>query len=457
VLAKVNCVQWRPFHSALVTLFFVALFTALFSSILFSNRLLANGDALSYYLPAFVSPRTLWTTALYSGYPVAADPQAETWYPVGFLFLHRRELWNCFVLSAYVLAGSFTYGYIYSLTDSLVAATFSGISYSMSGFMIAHMPHTAIIHTAIWLPLIVWALEELRRRFSCAWLTIGAFGVGCCALAGHPQPFAYSLSVAGIYFVFGRRVSEPLGYHASCLALAVLSIGLAALQLIPTWELAQLSERAKMSYDTFIDVSLSPRLLFTLPFPYLFGGRAPYFKGLPYAGSLGNWWRPEAIGYTGLLPIMLSTIGCGLYSRRRHWWFWLLICVASLLLALGGATPVARMMFRLPVYNKFDIPARYIMTFGFAVSVLAGLGYSCDRPSIRIAAMRRNRYRHTHRGRTLRLDIDCICARVADAIAAYGERAVGCACLRRSSDCGSAIYVALVFGQPVLLDDAAGV
>jgi hypothetical protein len=375
VLAKVNCPRWRPSHSALVTLFFVAIFTTLLSPILLSDRLLANGDALLYYLPAFVSPRTLWTTALYGGYPIAADPQAESWYPVGFLFLHRRELWNLFVLSAYVLAGSFTYGYLYSLTDSPLAAAVGGIAYSMSGFMIAHMGHTAIIHTAAWLPLIVWALEELRHRFSRAWFTIGALAVGCCALAGHPQPFVYSLSVAGIYaLVLGLDTSEPLSYYSSCLALAALGIGLAALQLIPTWELAQLSNRAKMSYDTFINVSLSPRLLFTLPFPYLFGGQPPYFRGLPYTGSLGNWWRPEAIGYTGLLPIMLSAIGFGLYSKRRHWWFWLLICAASLLLALGGATPVARMMFHMPAYDKFDVPARYIMTFGFAVSVLAGLG-----------------------------------------------------------------------------------
>ena len=31
-------------------------------------------------------------------------------------------------------------------------------------------------------------------------------------------------------------------------------------------------------------------------------------------------------------------------------------------------------MFHMPAYDKFDVPARYIMTFGFAVSVLAGLG-----------------------------------------------------------------------------------
>src|SRR5262249_42662682 len=108
VLATVNRLRWTLLHSGLVTLFFAAIFTMLFWPTLFSNRFLANRDALLYYLPAFVSHRTLWTTALYGGYPIAADPQAETWYPVGFLFLHQRELWNFFVLSAYVLSGSFT-------------------------------------------------------------------------------------------------------------------------------------------------------------------------------------------------------------------------------------------------------------------------------------------------------------------------------------------------------------
>src|SRR6516225_7224458 len=184
---------------ALVILFFIAISTVLFLPILIRNHLLAYGDSLLYYFPAFASPHTLWSSALYGGYPVAADPQAQSWYPVGFLFLHKRELWNYFVLSAYVLAGSFTYGYVYSLTHSVLAAAVGGIVYCMSGFMIAHMGHTAIIHTAAWLPLIIWAVEELRHKFSRAWLCIGACAVSCCMLGGHPQPFVYSLGIAGIY------------------------------------------------------------------------------------------------------------------------------------------------------------------------------------------------------------------------------------------------------------------
>jgi hypothetical protein len=76
---------------------------------------------------------------------------------------------------------------------------------------------------------------------------------------------------------------------------------------------------------------------------------------------------------------------------------------------------------------------------------------------MRIASVRRRWRRHMHSGRTLRLDIDCIVSRVADAIVAYSRRAMGRACLLRRSDSGSDIHVAAVFGQLALLDDAASV
>jgi hypothetical protein len=194
-------------------------------------------------------------------------------------------------------------------------------------------------------------------------------------LGGHPQPFVYSLGIAGIYaLVLGLYAPKRFRYYASCLALGVLGIGATALQLIPAWELARLSNRAELSYDAFVKGSLSPRLLFTLPFPFLFGGAPPHFTGLPYTGTLGYFWQPEAVGYVGLLPIMLGAIGFGLDRKRRHWWFWLVVCAASLVLAMGNATPVAKVMFHVPVYDVFDVPARHIMTFEFAVSVLAGLG-----------------------------------------------------------------------------------
>ena len=55
-------------------------------------------------------------------------------------------------------------------------------------------------------------------------------------------------------------------------------------------------------------------------------------------------------------------------------WFWALAGCFALLLALGGATPLAKIVYYLPVYNKFRVPARHLLEFVMALSVLAGLG-----------------------------------------------------------------------------------
>ena len=50
------------------------------------------------------------------------------------------------------------------------------------------------------------------------------------------------------------------------------------------------------------------------------------------------------------------------------------VAVVALLLALGSATPLAFVAYRLPFLNKFRAPARHLLELSFAASVLAGLG-----------------------------------------------------------------------------------
>jgi hypothetical protein len=58
-----------------------ALYVLFFAPVLFADRLLGAGDALIYYLPNFIRGITFWDPLLFGGFPVAADPQAMTWYP----------------------------------------------------------------------------------------------------------------------------------------------------------------------------------------------------------------------------------------------------------------------------------------------------------------------------------------------------------------------------------------
>jgi hypothetical protein len=364
-------------HVLLVVLFYSILFTLFFSPVLFYDSLLTPGggrlgDALLYHLTYFESKKLLWDTLLSAGFPMSADPQVMAWYPPSLLLSLVPGTWNLFVLSAYVMASCFTYGYVYSLTKSKLSGLVSGIAYGMCGFMMAHLGHTTIIHVAAWLPLIIWSLEMLRRRLSPGWLVVGCLAISCSVLAGHLQIVVYSLLLGACYAVaLGWRA--PAGrnrYYLTSLLLFALGLGLAALQILPAAELAGSSARSEFAFSDFVSYSLPLKQVVSLIFPAAFGGLAHY-GATPYFGA---WNLTEMAGYVGLLPLMLAAVGFIVSRREAVSIFWLCAGVVAFLLALGDQTPLAFLTYHLPVINKFRAPARHLIEVAFALSVLAGIG-----------------------------------------------------------------------------------
>jgi hypothetical protein len=373
--------QRHAFHCLAVVASYGVLYIFFFYPILFSHRLLAPGDAALQSVPAFYASLSLWTDLLFSGFPVAADPQIQSWYPLAWLFSQHSAGWNPYVLCAYVLASGLTYGYVYTLTRSSLAAAASGITFGMSGFMMAHLGHTTIIHTAIWLPFLLWSFESLGQELSRGWILAAALGIALGALAGHPQIFLYTLSLVVLYVaVTGWEASVGrMRYYTVSTAILLLGSGLAAIQLLPSIELAAHSGRAHWNYELFVAHSLSPAQSLGFLFPYLFGGRPESVYGVPYFGA---WGPTELTGYIGLLPLMCAVIASLAYRHKRLVWFWIFVALLAYLMALGGHTPLARLVYLLPLYNKFQVPARHLLEVSFAISVLAGLGVAAIRESM---------------------------------------------------------------------------
>ncbi len=358
-------------HGAAVVLFFSLLFGIFFSPVLTTGRLLAPGDGLTYYVPAFVNPFTLWTDLLFGGFPVAADPQNQFWYPPRIL-LSLWMGWNPFVVSAYVLASCFAFGYTHTLTRSRLAGLVSGSIYGMSGFMLAHLGHPPIIHAAAWLPLLLWALEKLRHEITIKWFLLGGLAVASSLLSGHPQLSAYTLGLGGLYVAFMAWTGTVSRWkYLRIYPLMILfGLSLGAIQLLPTLELAAFSLRTEMSFSEFVSYSLPSHQVAMLVFPYLFGGVAESF----YGQYFGRWNQTELSGYVGLLSLLLAGVGFAACRKKPVAWFWLLVALLAFLLALGDSTPLAQFMYHVPAYNKFRVPARHLVEFAFAASVLAGLG-----------------------------------------------------------------------------------
>jgi Bacterial membrane protein YfhO len=359
-------------HALLVVLFYSLLFTLFFSPVLFTGSLLAPGDGLLYHVAYFESKKVFWDTLLGGGFPMTADPQVMAWYPPSLILSWLPGAWNIFVLSAYVMASCFTYGYVYALTNSKLSSAASGIIYAMCGFMMAHLGHTAIIHAAVWIPLIIWSLEMLRRKFSSLWLTTGCLAVACCVLAGHLQIVVYGL-ILGVCYGAALGCKAATGrwrYYTIVSLVMLIGLGLAALQILPTLELASLSTRTEYVFSDFVSYSFPRQQLVQLLFPGIFGGLSGY--GVP--SYFGQWNLTELTGYVGLLPLMLAGVGFIVTRRRAISIFWLCAALVAFLLALGDQTPLAQLVYRLPVVGKFRVPARHFIEMALAVSVLAGIG-----------------------------------------------------------------------------------
>lgn len=392
-------------HALAVLAAYALLYVLFFAPVLFSNRLLAPGDGISYFLPSFAAPPALWDASVWGGFPAVGDIQLMLWYPPARLFaLFGAHGYQPFVLAAYVLASAFTYGYVFTLTRARFSAFISGCTYGLCAFMITHVGHAALVHTAAWLPLVIWSLAMLQTtRVRWRWFVVAVVAVAFAALAGHPQIFVYTLCLAAFFVVVTgwRAAAGRWRYYGTCALACVLGVGLAALQLWPTAELTRLSWRAALGFAEFVAYELPVRQVPVLIFPLLYGGSPGSFYATPYFGawpsSADGWGAGELSGYVGLLPLLLAYLGLAADRRRALAWFWAGAAALALLLALGETTPLAHLTFHLPVVNKFRAPARYLCVFAFAVSVLAGLGAS----AVRAQAVSRRLLRRTLAGAAL--------------------------------------------------------
>ena len=140
--------------------------------------------------------------------------------------------------------------------------------------------------------------------------------------------------------------------------------------------------RSDLTYEGFVEFSLPPSHLLGFFFPFLFG--TPAATALTPAWW-GHWNETEMACYAGLSPWLLAPLALG--SRRGR--LWLALGAVFLILALGGYTPMATLLYDLPGYNQFRAPARNLLFVDLALAILAGLGATRLAAETRVADLRR--------------------------------------------------------------------
>ena len=393
------------------------------------NHLLSDLVLQNYQWKSFIRDQIsqgeipLWNPHLFSGIPFFAAGQHSALYPLSVVYylLPLSTAYGWFILLNLWLAGLFMAGFLRALGVNRYGAALGGLVYQLSGFMIASAVFPMIVAGAVWLPLILWMVENVLRGrtlwvfrgTAIPWVSIGAIALACSVLAGHVEITIYTLLIVVPYFAY-RLLRETLrrwreagkwpwrwaGVSAFWLSLMVLlGLGLSALQLIPMYEFVASNWRSeRASLETVLGYAHPSRdaLQFLLPNFYGSPAHHSYFDAFSgervsdlrnLAGETIHYidWGiknyVEAALYLGILPLLLAGFALIAGIRRRRdaasfagiSIFLAILAVLALSFMFGARTYA--LVFQLPGMNQLNSPFRWVFALTFAVAALAGIGF----------------------------------------------------------------------------------
>ncbi len=356
----------------------------------------------------------LWEPRVLCGIPLVAQATSRAFYPTALAF----SLWSPTSVYAWslllhlMLGGYFAYRLILRLGGSEAGALLGNASFVLSGYAIGHLHHPMILFAALWaLPALECTHAILRppddKQSGVRPALLLAAAVALSWFAGFAQASVLlGYLVVGLAFAltiedwFARRtVHVP----RVMLTLGALGLGtaLAAIQILPTLELAAHSSRSPPTIEQLRAVALAPVNLLELVLPGQLAAPndfCPIGPQSPRPTILSLLLMPQqrfpalaagvynhtetALGF-GIWPLFFAVLGAiSVFQRgtRGRAGRAFLFAAASLGLLGAMATPgLVRVLHALPGFAVGDLK-RLLMLPAICLPVLAGVGFAPARP-----------------------------------------------------------------------------
>ncbi|MBE2223628.1 MAG: YfhO family protein [Anaerolineae bacterium] len=382
-------------------LLLVGLILLFFNKMAFSNLILARGDTFLYFYPYWhaaaealkVGRVPFWNDSLFMGVPLLANSQVGFFYPLNWpvwALLPTPYAVSASILVHVVIAGTGTYLLAKrALALEWQAALLTAVLFALGGYFTAQVEHINQVQGLAWLPWLLWAVTPRPRDWTNLqdwsnlriWLLARGTAVTLFFVlqlfAGHTQTTFISGVAAGVwilsFWIYDLRLTIddlPLVSHRlrtthyalriSALFLGViLALLITAVQLLPTLELSSYSARqGGLLPNEVLSFSLNPLLL----------GRAL----LP---SVGQSLFSEYVAFLPIVALVLAVVGAWQWRRWPGVLPALVLVILGLFLAFGVFNPVYWLLARLPGFNLFRVPARWLVLYGLGTALLAGVGF----------------------------------------------------------------------------------
>ncbi len=334
----------------------------------------------------------LWDLFNNSGHPFLADTQAAALYPPRLITLtvvNTAARFSGMAVTPGVLYGALQFEMaIHALVISLTMyvllrrmipnlnhyASYAGalagaLTFAYGGYLTGYPPlQLAILEAVTWLPLALIGLHEATRLNPDSigngvnWLWLGLVGIAFALsiLAGHPQTnLEFGYLCAGylgyrLAFIPSRSIRQRLLIFVGALAVfGFLAAGLAAVQIIPSWEFSRLT--ARNANFTFVSEG---------------NGFPLYDAAQLLLPGFMTQWSPLYFGVAGFALALFAVWRRAIDAR-----FWLIVAAVGLVVAYGHNTIFYDIVYNiLPGFNLFRGQERAALIFAMACAILVGLG-----------------------------------------------------------------------------------
>ena len=355
----------------------------------------------SYYMAALKHALPFWNPYSWAFAPMLADAQCGFWYPsnllqIGYMMIFHPGAQHLPAIVPEVTTllhmplaalGMFQLTRKRFKVPDLIALV-AGVTFGFGVRMVAEQNHTMFV---LQLALLPWEMLLLMRGWK-EWRYAVGFGLlfGISFLGGQPQLFFFAAIFFGsltLTYAFqewrsGKAPLRPI-LHLSLGAL--LAAGVAAIQMLPSMELARLSARATMS---FYDASggaihLGHFVNFFVP---RFYGEFPGFYFGEHGMTNRSFYYWEATFYWSALAEILALFAIVIYwkrkdgsaladPQRRFARFAAIFSLLALAFGMGRNLYFQWIFWRfLPVFDQMRGPHRMIWFMWLMGSIYGAIG-----------------------------------------------------------------------------------
>lgn len=315
----------------------------------------------------------IWNPYEMTGKPLIGNFQSGVFYPLNILlFIKPFYLsWSLFIMLQVFLSGIFLYLYLKNFNLDKRAIFLGVIAYCFSGFSTSWFEWGNILHTALWLPLILLSIDKIlavkKKEKIFIWSLIFLFSLVSSFLSGHLQIFFYLFVFSSIYFLsrwiqFGLKLKSVFWFLGMC----VLFLALTVVQWLPALNFILLSARS-------IDQASWMREGWFIPWQHLIQFVVPDFFGNPTTLNYwGIWNYAEFTGYVGIVPFIVAIL-CMFSRIDKKTLFFGTSFFVSLFFALPTYFAKIPYILNIPFIASSQ-PTRLIFITCFSLSILAALG-----------------------------------------------------------------------------------